>query len=159
MQMAVGRKTFDMRKRINNGRKPVEGSLFGDDDFEPIMPAIDLSKYNFDEVFGRLAKSDFRRRFRLNDEMKYYVTEKGLGRIGMHAADIIRKRLAPAAIPNDGKQTPMKGHPVFVAQHATGCCCRDCLSKWHGIEAGRELTAAEQEYVVALLLTWISRQL
>lgn len=70
----------------------MEGSLFGDDDFEPIMPAIDLSKYNFDEVFGRLAKSDFRRRFRLNDEMKDYVTEKGLGRIGMHAADIIRKK-------------------------------------------------------------------
>lgn len=91
--MAVGRKTFEMRKRINNGRKPVEGSLFGDDDFEPCMPAIDLSKYNFDEVFGRLAKSDFRRSFRLNDEMKDYVTEKGLGRIGMHAADIIRKDL------------------------------------------------------------------
>lgn len=71
----------------------MEGSLFGDDDFEPIMPAIDLSKYNFDEVFGRLAKSDFRRRFRLNDEMKYYVTEKGLGRIDMHAADIIKKDL------------------------------------------------------------------
>lgn len=70
----------------------MEGSLFGDDDFEPCMPAIDLSKYNFDEVFGRLAKSDFRRRFRLNDEMKDYVTEKGLGRIGMHAADIIRKK-------------------------------------------------------------------
>lgn len=128
-----------MRKRINNGRKPVEGSLFGDDDFEPYMPAIDQSKYNFDEVFGRLAKSDFRRRFRLNDEMKDYVTEKGLGCIGMHAADIIRKRLAPAAIPNDGKQTPMKGHPVFVAQHATGCCCRGCLSNGTALRRGVNL--------------------
>lgn len=148
-----------MKKHIDNGGKPVEGSLFGDDDFEPCMPCIDLSKYNFDDVFGRLAKSDFRRRFGLNDDMKDYVTEKGLGRVGVHAADIIRRRLAPAVIPNDGKQTPMKGHPVFVAQHATGCCCRGCLSRWHGIEAGRELTADEQEYVVALLMTWIARQL
>ena len=56
----------------------------------------------------------------------------------------IRKRLAPAVIPNDGKQTPMRGHPVFIAQHATGCCCRGCFEKWHRIPAGRELTDEEQ---------------
>lgn len=148
-----------MRKNVANAVIPAEGSLFDDADFEPCKKHVDMGAYDFDDVFSRIAKSDFRRRFRLNDDMKAYVKEKGLERVGFHAADIIRKRLAPAVIPNDGKQTPMRGHPVFVAQHATGCCCRGCLSKWHGIEAGRELTAAEQKYIVALLLTWISRQL
>lgn len=53
----------------------------------------------------------------------------------------------------------MRGHPVFVAQHATGCCCRGCLVKWHGIPAGRPLTEAEQAYVVEVLMAWIGRQM
>lgn len=40
------------------------------------------------------------------------------------------------------------GISVFIAQHATACCCRGCLYKWHGIPVGRELTAEEQKYVV-----------
>ena len=69
------------------------------------------------------------------------------------------KRLAPAVIPNDGKQTPMRGHPVFLAQHATGCCCRCCFFKWHHIPAGRALTKEEQEYAVAVLMAWIEKQM
>ena len=60
---------------------------------------------------------------------------------------------------NDGKQTPMKGQPVFIAQHATSTRCRGCISKWHGIEKGRVLTAAEVDYVVALIMCWIQRQM
>jgi hypothetical protein len=41
---------------------------------------------------------------------------------------------------NDGKQTPMKGQPVFIAQHATTTRCRGCISKWHGIEKSRALS-------------------
>ena len=43
----------------------------------------------------------------------------------------IIKRIAPKEPLNDGKQTPMKGHPVFIAQHATATCCRECTRKWH----------------------------
>ena len=42
----------------------------------------------------------------------------------------------------------MKNHPVFVAQHATGTCCRKCLSKWHRINYGTELNADERNYVI-----------
>ena len=76
-----------------------------------------------------------------------------------HACDFIRKRLAPVEIPNDGKQTPMRGHPVFVAQHATATCCRGCLEKWHRIPKGRELTEAEQEYIVNVIMEWIGREI
>lgn len=148
-----------MRGNAKKTRKPVEGNLFGEDDFEPCTYLADIDKYDFSEVFARLAKSDFRRRFRLNVENIDYVKNKGLSLVAIHAADIIRKRLAPAVIPNDGKQTPMRGHPVFIAQHATGCCCRGCLYRWHKIPAGRELTDDEQEYIVALILTWIKKQL
>ena len=75
-----------------------------------------------------------------------------------HARDFIAKRLAPAEPPNDGRQTPTRGHPVFIAQHATATCCRSCLAKWHGISAGRPLTSAEQEHVVAAIQRWLEAQ-
>ena len=83
---------------------------------------------------------------------------KGKAIVLEHAATFVAQRLAPAAPANDGKQTPMRGHPVFIAQHATATCCRGCLAKWHGIERGRELTPAEQAHVVATIARWLDGQ-
>ena len=88
-----------------------------------------------------------------------YINDKGLDVIRHHAEDFIKTRLAPAYIPNDGKQTPMKNHPVFIAQHATATCCRSCLYKWHHIKQNKELTEYEQEYIVNIIMLWISREL
>lgn len=113
----------------------------------------------YDAAFARLAKSPFRSRFRLTDRDLAYIEAKGLAEIRRHAEDFVRERLAPAEIPNDGKQTPMQGHPVFVAQHATACCCRGCLRKWYRVPEGRELTQAQQEKITDLLMIWIRRQM
>ena len=86
------------------------------------------------------------------------IQEKGIDVIQSHALDFVTQRLAPAEPANDGKQTPMRGHPVFKAQHATACCCRKCLKKWHGIETGTELTSDQIQYVVDVLMEWITRQ-
>lgn len=110
------------------------------------------------DIFERLAKSIFRSRFKLKEKEKQYIKEKGIDKIRSHAEDFISKRLAPADIPNDGKQTPMRGHPVFIAQHATATCCRGCLEKWHKIPKGKILTQAEQRYVVDIIMEWINRQ-
>ncbi len=110
------------------------------------------------DLFDRLAQSKFRSSFTLKTNDKAYVREKGMDVIRQHAADFVAKRLAPAEPANDGKQTPMRGHPVFVAQHATATCCRGCLEKWHGIPKGKELTAEQQNYVVDVICEWIRRQ-
>lgn len=115
--------------------------------------------YDLTDLFAKLSKSSFRSRFRLSAKDKEYVASKGLATIRQHAEDFVALRLAPAVIPNDGKQTPMRGHPVFIAQHATGCCCRGCFSKWHHIPAGRQLTMSEQQYAVAVIMSWIERQI
>lgn len=115
--------------------------------------------YDLTDLFAKLSKSSFRSRFRLSAKDKEYVASKGLATIRQHAEDFVARRLAPAVIPNDGKQTPMRGHPVFIAQHATGCCCRGCFSKWHHIPAGRQLTMSEQQYAVAVIMSWIERQI
>ena len=111
-----------------------------------------------DEILYKLSKSKFRSSFKLNNKLKEYVKEKGYNKIEEHAYDFINKRLKPEIIENDGKQTPMKGHPVFIAQHACACCCRNCLYKWHHIEKGRELTDKEVDYIVSLLMKWIKSQ-
>ncbi|APX24515.1 MULTISPECIES: DUF4186 family protein [Salipiger] len=81
-------------------------------------------------LFERLARSRFRSRFRLGMKERDYLDTKGRAVIESHATDFVRQRLAPAQPKNDGRQTPMRGHPAFVAQHATATCCRSCLAKW-----------------------------
>lgn len=112
-----------------------------------------------EETLARLARSGFRSRFRLGARERQYIAEKGIDTVRVHAADFVRTRLAPADIPNDGRQTPMRGHPVFVAQHACACCCRGCLEKWYRVPRGVPLTARQQEKIVGLLMAWIERQL
>lgn len=111
-----------------------------------------------DAVFTALQRSPFRQRFRLRAAEQAYLREKGLPVVLSHARDFIAQRLAPAEPRNDGKQTPMRGHPVFIAQHATATCCRGCLAKWHGIPKGRALDAQEQEHAVAAIERWLCMQ-
>lgn len=126
-------------------------SLFEDSDFDEIH-------YDLTDLFNRLSRSNFRSSFHLKPKDCQYIDVKGLATIRSHAADFVAKRLAPAYIPNDGKQTPMRGHPVFIAQHATGCCCRGCFFKWHHIPQGRALTLEERRYAVEVLMTWITKE-
>jgi len=111
-----------------------------------------------DELFEALGRSEFRRRFRLGAKEAMYLSEKGLDTILEHARDFVRRRLAPAEPVNDGRQTPMRNHPVFVAQHATATCCRGCLEKWHKIAKGRPLSDREVEYVVSVIRRWLLQQ-
>lgn len=117
-------------------------------------------KNNIDSLLDSLSKSKFRGSFHLNKKMKDYVKEKGLDKIKSDAKDLITKRLAPKNPNNDGKQTPMRQvHPVFIAQHATGCCCRSCLEKIHNIKKGHALKETEINYVVSVLMSWIQREI
>src|SRR4051812_17283689 len=83
---------------------------------------------------------------------------KGRALVMQHAREFVERRLAPAYPVRDGSQTPMRGHPVFLAQHATATCCRGCLAKWHHLPKGRELTEDEQRYVVAVIARWLADQ-
>lgn len=116
-------------------------------------------KRDLDTILNKLAKSKFRNSFNLNKKMVLYTKEKGLNKIESHAYDFINSRLKPGFPKNDGNQTPMKNHPVFIAQHACACCCRYCLEKWHHIPRGRELTEDEVDYIVSLIMEWIKRKL
>jgi len=110
-----------------------------------------------DEAFAKLARSKFRSRFRLSAADRKYIADKGMATIRSHAAYFIRTRLAPANPPNDGRQTPMRGHPVFKAQHATATCCRSCLEKWWKIPKGTEIPPERQSRIVDFLMIWIER--
>ena len=114
---------------------------------------------NMDYYLEKLKKSNFRSRFKLKEKDIYYIKEKGLNKIREHAIDFIDTRLAPAQPKNDGSQTPMKGHPVFIAQHATATCCRSCMEKWWKIKQNTPLSEEEKQFVLALIMAWIESQL
>jgi predicted Fe-S protein YdhL (DUF1289 family) len=112
-------------------------------------------KFYLDLLFDRLGKSAFRHRFRLRPADRGYPEKKGLETVLRHGEKFIEERLAHADPPSDGKQTPMRNHPIFVAQHATATCCRGCLEKWHGIPKWHALTDEEKAYVLAVLRRWL----
>ena len=114
---------------------------------------------NIDIILAKLNNSKFRSSFHLNTKEVEYIRKNGLEKIREHAFELIRLRLAPASPLNDGKQTPMHGHPVFVAEHATASCCRKCLYKWHHIAKNKNLTEEEITYIVEVIMRWINRQL
>ena len=110
------------------------------------------------EALARLKRSKFRSSFHLKKQDREYIAEKGMDTIRRHAEDFVRERLAPADPANDGKQTPMKGHPVFIAQHATACCCRGCLRKWYRVPEHTALSDIQQKKIVNLLMAWIEQE-
>ena len=113
----------------------------------------------YQKALKHLKKSSFRSKFNLTYQDRAYIKEKGLPTIRKHALEFITTRIAPRSPKNDGKQTPMKGHPVFVAQHATATCCRGCIQKWHKIAKGNALTHGEILFVTDLIMTWIQEQI
>jgi hypothetical protein len=112
-----------------------------------------------DRTLAALARQPFRAKFHLRGRDAATVRLRGMVAIRRHAEDLLARRVAPAAPAKDGRQTPYRGHPVFVAQHATATCCRTCLERWHDIPKGRELTAAERDYAVDVICRWIEADL
>ena len=106
-----------------------------------------------------LSKSKFRSSFHLRKYMIEYIQKVGMVKIESHCDGFIEKNLNKIDNTKDGKQTPMKGHPVFIAQHATATCCRKCMEKWHNIPQQQELTEKEKNFIKALILSWIEKEL
>lgn len=112
-----------------------------------------------DKRLDVIAQQPFRARFHLRGRERALVQLRGLQATRRHAEDLIARRVAPAMPNKDGRQTPYRGHPVFVAQHATGTCCRGCLERNHEIARGRELSEPERRYVVDVIMRWVGREI
>ena len=110
-----------------------------------------------EQALEKLKHSRFRSSFHLTRKEQEYLDEKGMDVIRKHAEDFVLQKLAPANPLNDGRQTPMHGHPVFKAMHATACCCRGCLNKWYKVPLHCELTESQRQRIVNLLMAWIDR--
>ena len=152
---------YAIKNETTTGRNTMLARRLQPDSKDSIQPSMvcETPAVYEGNLWKRLSQSKFRSSFSLKANDRSYVSDKGIDKVREHACDFIRKRLAQADIPNDGKQTPMRGHPVFVAQHATATCCRGCLEKWHHIPKGRELTETEKEYIVNVIMEWISREM
>ncbi|MHA7269873.1 DUF4186 domain-containing protein [Arthrobacter sp. HLT1-20] len=111
-----------------------------------------------DARLHRIGQHHFRAKFRFYGRDRAVVDLRGMATLRRHARELIERRLAPAQPLTDSRQPPYRGHPVFVAQHATATCCRSCLKRWHGLPASRALEVAEQDYVVEAICRWIAGQ-
>lgn len=115
--------------------------------------------HGYQAILWKLNRSKFRRGFHLRAGDLTYARKKDMGEIRKHAQQFVAKKLAPAHPDKDGRQTPFRGHPVFVAQHGTATCCRGCLATWHKIPKGAPLTESQQAFVVDLIMEWIKQEI
>lgn len=113
---------------------------------------------DIDKMLDKLSHSKFRSSFCLKENDIKYVKDKGFKKIQEHGYDFINKRLKDISLVKDGKQTPMRGHPIFIGQHATATCCRTCLEKWYHIDKNKILSKEEIDYIVKILMSWIYRE-
>ena len=102
-----------------------------------------------DDAFAKLARSKFRSRLKLAADDLAYIDRVGLETIRRHAEDFVREKLGPAEPRNDGKQIPMRGHPIFKAMHGSAMCCRGCMEKWWHVKRGIPLTDKQRAKAVA----------
>ena len=112
-----------------------------------------------DEAFAKLARSKFRSRFKLAADDLAYIERVGLATIRRHAEDFVRDKLGHAEPANDGKQTPMRGHPIFKAMHGSAMCCRGCMEKWWKVKRGVPLANAQKGKTVDFLMAWVERRM
>ena len=122
------------------------------------MELNSIQKDYINNKLKSLSKSKFRSSFHLRKYMYKYIDDKGMDIIEKHTEEFIDKNLSKL-LPNDGKQTPLKNHPVFVAQHATATCCRGCIEKWYHIPKDKILEEKEKKFIKALILEWINKEL
>lgn len=108
-------------------------------------------------ILNKLQKSKFRSSFKLTAKDLEYINSKTLNKIEYHCLDFLNKRIKTLS-KKDGKQTPYKGHPVFIAQHATATCCRKCIEKWHKIPKNKELNETEIVYLKNIIMRWIEKE-
>lgn len=113
---------------------------------------------NNEYLLYKLSKSIFRNNFKLSEKDIEYINRVGLEKIKVHAYDFINNRLKDVSKIKDGKQTPMRGHPVFIAQHATATCCRNCMYKWYRIDKNKILTDKEIDFIVEIIMEWIIKK-
>ncbi len=104
---------------------------------------------------SQLKTSKFRSSFHLRKYMLKYIDEKGLDIIEKHCDEFINNNLKIYNEEKDGHQTPTKNHPVFIAQHATATCCRECIEKWYHIPKEKELNESEIKCIKAIIMEWI----
>lgn len=118
-----------------------------------------MTDKDWQELKQKLADDGRFEKYVLGEAEQEYVSSRGMAILRLHATDFVNKRLAPANPKNDGRQTPTKGHPVFIAQHACGCSDRGSLAQFYHIEKGRTLTSEEVELIVNVILTWIEENI
>ncbi|HJU19287.1 MAG TPA: DUF4186 family protein [Stellaceae bacterium] len=95
----------------------------------------------------------------IDDKAMAHARRKGMAGLLVAARHRLMKSLAPAEPVRDGQQTPFSGNAIYLAQHATACCCRTCLEYWHAIPKGQSLTAEEVEYAYGLVEAYLRERL
>ena len=132
-------------------RKPKIRQYYESEDYDLENP--------FNSILLQLSKSPVYNEIYLTQKERKYYLERNCEEMRKETEEIVRKSLEKKISPKKDKHTRQWGHPVYVAQRATGCCCRKCLYEWHNIPVNRRMTENEVRYVTDLLMEWMKRDM
>lgn len=122
----------------------------------------DINDVNY--TIESFKKELFRKRYwsrHIDEELIIQVQEKSISEIEKEIEKRIRRYINKRNKDNpyDGRQTPLEGHLIFYAQHATGTCCKKCIEEWHGIKRNDLLTDKQISYLIKLIMIYIKKRL
>jgi len=88
-----------------------------------------------------------------------HALRKGKPQLHFAAENRLRRCVAKPENYREGHQTPKQGNIIFYAQHATACCCRNCMEYWHNIPMGIQLSDPQINYFVELIMLYATAQM
>ncbi|WP_372655987.1 DUF4186 family protein [Halobacteriovorax sp.] len=112
----------------------------------------------FTDIFRRLGCSKVCCKFKLKDEQWEYLAKRGFDTILLEGRSLIVKIFNEDSLSHSCKVAPVQTHPIYIALHATGTCCRSSLEKWHKIPKSKELKEKDIFYILLVVKEWIIRQ-
>ena len=122
------------------------------------MESEDYSTDNpFNSILLQLSKSPLHSDIILSRRDREYY-KNNYNNIYRETEDIVKKYLLHIMSKDTGHIKEW-GHPAYTAMKATGCCCRNCLYKWHNIPTNRRLTDNEVKYITDLMMEWMKRDM
>ena len=82
------------------------------------------------------------------DEMRSKVIKILSNKINKKRSEIFR----------DSTQTPKGKDIIYLAQHATGTCCRRCIEEWYGINKEEIMNEEQINFLTEIIMTYINEK-
>lgn len=153
-----------MRKKVNRGNSFRSDTCIGCGKDVIDWKRTDMHNLEDKEYFIECLKKETWRYAVWNLEIPQYMAEAALklniNEMRLKVIKILSNKINKkrSEIFRDGTQTPIGKDIIFLAQHATGTCCRRCIEEWYGIDRNEIMNNEDINFLTEIILMYIKQK-